>query len=313
MKTIFVFPGQGSQSIGMGKEFYDNFSIAKQVFEEVDDALNQNLSNIIFNGTPEELTLTANAQPAIMTTSIAILRVLQHETGKQINDLCQYVAGHSLGEYTALCAAESISLRDMARLVRLRGESMQNAVAPGIGSMAAVLGMDLEKINNILLEVSEAGLVCQIANDNCPGQVVISGHLEAIDAAIVKIIAAGNKAIKLPVSAPFHCNLMDGVKPIMAEALDRLNIATPKIPLISNVSANSISTTEDIKKCLIEQISGMVRWRESVLSLKKMDVINITEIGSGKVLTGITKRIDSDFKLSNIISVNDIAQLSSLS
>lgn len=307
MKTAFVFPGQGSQSVGMGKEFYDNFSVAKQVFEEVDDALNQKLSNIIFNGSLEELTLTANAQPAIMTTSIAILRVLQHETGKKISDLCQYVAGHSLGEYTALCAAEAISLGDMAKLVRLRGDSMQNAVAPGVGAMAAVLGMDLEKIQNILSEVSNGDFICQIANDNCPGQVVISGHLEAVNAAIAKIIAAGNKAIKLPVSAPFHCDLMDGVKPVMAEALDQLKIVTPKIPLISNILADVISDPEDIKKCLIEQISGMVRWRESIITLKKMDVLNITEVGAGKVLTGITKRIDSDLKLINIQSINDIA------
>ena len=308
MTTAFVFPGQGSQSIGMGKEFYNNFSIARQVFEEVDDALNQKLSNIIFNGSPDELTLTANAQPAIMTTSIAILRTLEHETGKKITDLCQYVAGHSLGEYTALCAAEAISLSDTAKLVKLRGQTMQNAVAPGIGAMAAVLGMDLDKISDILQAVSKNGLICQIANDNCPGQVVISGHLEAVDRACAKIVEAGNKAIKLQVSAPFHCKLMDDVKIVMTEALHNCKIITPKVPVISNVLAEAMIDPKQIVSCLVEQISGMVRWRETILNLQKIGVNNITEVGAGKVLTGINKRISSDLILSNIQNVNDIAQ-----
>jgi [acyl-carrier-protein] S-malonyltransferase len=306
MKTAFVFPGQGSQSVGMGKEFYDNFPVARQTFEEVDDALNQKLSKIIFEGPLEELTLTANAQPAIMTTSIAILRSLQHETGKKIADLCQYVAGHSLGEYTALCAAESISLSDTARLVKLRGQTMQNAIAPGVGAMAAVLGMDLEVINQILKEVSQNGLVCEIANDNCPGQVVISGHLQAVDLAIEKIIAAGNKAIKLPVSAPFHCSLMEPVKEVMLEALNNCKIISPKVPVIANVLADGISEPDHIINALVEQISGMVRWRESIITLKELEVENITEVGAGKVLSGINKRIDGSLNLRNIQSINDI-------
>ena len=308
MKTAFVFPGQGSQSVGMGKEFYDNFPIARQVFEEVDDALNQKLSDIIFNGPLDELTLTANAQPAIMTTSIAILRSLQHESGKSITELCQYVAGHSLGEYTALCAAESISLSDTAKLVKLRGQTMQSAVAPGVGAMAAVLGMDLDQITKILQEVSKNGLLCQIANDNCPGQVVISGHLAAVDLACEKIVAAGNKAIKLPVSAPFHCDLMEPVKETMNEALQATKIYAPKIPIIANVLAEKITQTDHIIDCLVEQISGMVRWRESIITLKELGVENITEVGAGKVLSGMNKRIDSSFTLRNIQSVNDVKE-----
>jgi len=306
MKTAFVFPGQGSQTVGMGKEFYDNFAIARHVFEEVDDALNQKLSNLIFNGPIEDLTLTANAQPAIMATSIAILRTLQHEQNKKITDLCDYVAGHSLGEYTALCAAESISLSDAAKLVKLRGETMQNAVAPGIGGMAAVLGMDIDNIQEILNEVSKAGSLCQIANDNCPGQVVISGHLTAIDDACAKIIAAGNKAIKLPVSAPFHCSLMEPVKEIMQQALEKVTIHPAKVPIIANVLAKDISEHKQIINCLIEQISGKVRWRESVLTMKNLDITNITEVGAGKVLTNMNKRIDSSFILNTIQSVNEI-------
>ena len=307
MKTAFVFPGQGSQSVGMGKEFYDNFPIARQTFQEVDDALNQKLSDLIFNGPLDELTLTANAQPAIMVTSIAILRSLQHERGQKIADLCQYVAGHSLGEYTALCAAEAISLSDTAKLVKLRGQTMQTAVAPGIGAMAAILGMELERINEIVQEVSQHGLICQIANDNCPGQVVISGHLEAVDLACAQIIAAGNKAIKLPVSAPFHCDLMEPVKEVMTEALYNCKIIHPKVPIIANVLADGISEPDHIINCLVEQISGMVRWRESIITLKELGIENITEVGAGKVLTGINKRIDSSLNLKNIQSVNDIA------
>lgn len=306
MKTAFVFPGQGSQSVGMGKEFYDNFPVARQVFEEVDDALNQKLSDIIFNGPMEDLTLTANSQPAIMTTSIAILRSLQHETGKGITELCDYVAGHSLGEYTALCAAESISLSDAAKLVRLRGKTMQEAVAPGVGGMAAILGMDIETISKTLEEVSNDKLVCQIANDNCPGQVVISGHMEAIDAACAKVIEAGNKAVKLPVSAPFHCDLMDPVKEVMAAALENAKITAPKVPLIANVLATEITQPNQIVDCLVEQISGVVRWTESVMRFKELGVENITEVGAGKVLNGMNKRIDRGFNLKNIQSVGDI-------
>lgn len=306
MKTAFVFPGQGSQSVGMGKEFHDNFPVARKVFEEVDDALNQKLSDIIFNGSMEDLTLTANSQPAIMTTSIAILRSLQHETGKGIAELCDYVAGHSLGEYTALCAAESISLSDAAKLVRLRGKTMQEAVAPGVGGMAAILGMDIDSISKILEEVSNDKLVCQIANDNCPGQVVISGHMEAIDAVCAKIIEAGNKAVKLPVSAPFHCDLMDPVKEIMAAALEEAKITAPKVPLVANVLATEITAPNQIVDCLVEQISGVVRWTESVMRLKELSVENITEVGAGKVLNGMNKRIDRGFNLKNIQSIGDI-------
>lgn len=308
MKTAFIFPGQGSQVVGMGKEFYDNFPVARRVFEEVDEALKQKLSNIIFNGPTEELTLTANAQPAIMVTSIAMLRTLMHETGKKITDLCEYVAGHSLGEYTALCAAEAISLSDTAKLVKLRGESMQNAVAPGLGGMAAVLGMDLDNLANILKQVNKNGLLCQIANDNSVGQIVISGHIEAIDLACAQIAAAGNKAVKLQVSAPFHCSLMDDVKIIMQEALNNCKIIEPKVPVISNIMASPITTVKQIIECLVEQISGRVRWRETIINLNKLGVSNITEVGAGKVLNGINKRIDLELSLNNINSIKDVAQ-----
>lgn len=306
MKTAFLFPGQGSQIVGMGKEFYDNFTVAKNVFEEVDDALNQKLSAIIFNGPIEELTLTANAQPAIMATSIAILRTLMHESGKTINDFCEYVAGHSLGEYTALCAADAFSLRDCAQIVRIRGQSMQDAVAPGIGSMAAVLGMDKEKLNLILKDISNDDLVCQIANDNCPGQIVISGHKPAIELACGLIVKEGGKAKILPVSAPFHSILMEPVKNIMLEKLQNMKINMPKVPLISNVLAAPIIDPAQIVECLIEQISGMVRWTESMQCLKKLNILHLTEVGVGKVLSGMNKRIDNEFVLNNIQSINDI-------
>lgn len=306
MSSAFVFPGQGSQTVGMGKEFYDNFTIAKETFAEVDDALGQKLSDLIFNGPIEELTLTANAQPAIMVTSIAILRTLQKETGKSITELCNFVAGHSLGEYTALCAAESITLSDTAKLVKLRGEAMQNAVAPGIGTMAAVLGMEIDQIEQILKEISRNDHICQIANDNCPGQVVISGHVAAVNEACEKIISQGFKAIKLPVSAPFHCSLMEPVKPVIQKALSEIIIKPGKVPVIANVLASAISDPKKISEALVSQISGMVRWRESIMAMKNLDVTTITEIGAGKVLTNMNKRIDSSFVLNTIQSVDNV-------
>lgn len=298
MKKAFVFPGQGSQSVGMGREVYNNYAVAKDAFMEVDDALGEKLSELIFNGPIEELTLTANAQPAIMVTSIAILRAKQQDEKLNIEQLCDYVAGHSLGEYTALCAAGAISLSDTAKLLRLRGKSMQNAVAPGVGAMAAVLGMSIENLKEILASISKDDFVVEIANDNCPGQLVISGHTKAVELAAEKIIAAGNKLVKLPVSAPFHCSLMNPVKEIMNEALHNTKIIAPKIPLISNVFVTEVTDPKQIIEGLVAQVSGMVRWRESMLYLKQLGVLNLVEIGAGKVLTGMNKRIDSEFILS---------------
>ncbi len=307
MKKAFVFPGQGSQNVGMGKDFYDNFAVAKHVFEEVDNALNEKLSHLMFNGPSEDLTLTANAQPAIMAASIAILRVILQERGAKIEELCDFVAGHSLGEYTALCAAGSIALSDTAKLLRLRGLSMQNCIAQGDGAMVAVLGMGLEKLQTILDEVSSFNVgICELANDNCPGQLVISGHAKALDVCMEKILHSGSKAIKLPVSAPFHCSLMNPVKAIMANALADVKILSPAVPLVSNVLANVVEDTKKITDGLIEQISARVRWRESVLRLKELGVDSFVEIGAGKVLVGIIKRIDASQKTINIQSIADI-------
>lgn len=306
MKTALVFPGQGSQVVGMGKQFSDNFPEAARVFAEVDDALEQKLSEIIFNGPQEVLTLTANAQPAIMACSIAILKTLQKELGLGIEYLAEFVAGHSLGEYSALCAAGAISLYDTAKLVRIRGEAMQNEVAPGIGAMAAVLAMDLDKVNSILKEISKDSFICEIANDNCSGQIVISGHLEAVNAACEKIIAEGSKVVKLPVSAPFHCSLMLPVAKVMSRALNNCEILALKVPLISNVTADIVIQPELIKDSLLSQISGTVRWRESIIRMKELGVGKIIEVGAGKVLSGINKRIDSNLILGNISSIEDL-------
>lgn len=304
MSIAFIFPGQGSQIVGMGKEFFDQFSAAKHVFEEVDETLKQKLSNIMFNGPLDELTLTANAQPAILAVSIAILRSLQQEMGKDISELCSYVAGHSLGEYTALCAAKAISLSDAVRLVKLRGESMQSAVAPGTGSMAAILAMDVDQIERIIKDNGSS--ICEIANDNCPGQAVISGNIDAVDQVCEKIIQAGGKAIKLQVSAPFHCSLMDPVKKIMMEALSQVTINSPVVPVFANVLAAEVHHDQIINS-LVKQISAMVRWRETVINLRDIGVTKMTEIGAGKVLTGIIKRIDSSLTLNNISCAKDIA------
>lgn len=306
MKTAFLFPGQGSQAVGMGKDFYDNFLVAREVFQEVDDALDEKLSQLIFNGPIEELTLTENAQPAILATGIAILRTFMDAKNKKIEDLCQFVAGHSLGEYTALCAAEAISLKDAAKLVKLRGKSMQNSVPSGVGTMAAVLGAEKENIESILKQINKDSFICEIANDNCPGQIVISGHTLAIERACEEINAAGFRAKILQVSAPFHSSLMEPVKQVMQEAFSKVTINRPKVPLIANVLARQISNPDEITKALVDQVSGMVRWTESMQYLKTQDVSNLVEFGPGKVLTGMNKRINSEFTLTNILSLNDL-------
>jgi [acyl-carrier-protein] S-malonyltransferase len=299
MKKALLFPGQGSQTVGMGKELAERFPVARQVFEEVDAALGSTLSAIIWNGPQETLTLTENAQPAIMATSIAALRVLEQETGFKIKEQAAFVAGHSLGEYSALCAAGALSLSDTARLLRLRGKSMQQAVPAGQGAMAALLGVDYPVASEIAKEAAADG-VCAVANDNAPGQVVVSGSKAAVERAIEIAKTKGAKrAVLLDVSAPFHCPLMKPAAEAMAEALAKANIAAPCVPVVANVTAKAESDPAVIRRLLVEQVTGVVRWRESVEYLKAQGVTRAIEIGAGKVLSGLTKRIAPEIEMVN--------------
>lgn len=300
MSTALFFPGQGSQIVGMGKKLADRFASAREVFEEVDAALSQELSAIMFEGPQETLTLTENAQPAIMVVSMAALRVLQKETGFNVAAQVAYVAGHSLGEYTALCAAGALSLSDTARLLKLRGQAMQKAVPAGHGAMAALIGADIEQAQAIAREAAQSD-VCAVANDNAPGQVVISGTKAAIDRAVEISKARGIKrAMLLEVSAPFHCPLMQPAAQAMKTALAGVRIAAPVVPVVANVTAEAARDPELIRGLLVEQVTGMVRWRESVLYLKEQGVTRAIEIGAGKVLSGLVKRIAPEIAPFNI-------------
>ncbi len=286
----FVFPGQGAQTIGMGRALADAYPAAKAVFEEVDDALDERLSEVIWAGEIETLTLTANAQPALMATSLAALRALQAE-GVAITD-ASFVAGHSLGEYSALAAAGALELADAARLLRIRGAAMQKAVPVGVGAMAALLGLDFATAQAVAQEAAQ-GEVCQAANDNDPSQVVVSGHKAAVERACEIAKAKGAKrAVLLPVSAPFHCALMQPAADAMAEALDRVEIRAPAVPLVANVLADAVVGPSDIQSLLVDQVTGSVRWRESVAFMASQGVTEIWEIGAGKALCGMIKRID---------------------
>lgn len=305
IKKAFIFPGQGSQKVGMGKDFYDNFSIAKQTFEEVDESLNFHLSKIIFQGPADQLTLTKNTQPALMATSIAILRVIIDQSGKKINELCNFVAGHSLGEYSALCAAGVISLADTAKLLQLRGQSMQQACPEGEGAMAACIGIEDTELIEIIQ--NSCGLdTCQIANDNVEGQIVISGKNASIDQVIAILKNKNFKAIKLNVSAPFHSNLIkDAVEP-MQQALAATQFNTPEIPIITNVTADIENQPERLKLNLINQICHTVRWRETMHKFNELQVHNLVEVGSGKVLCGLAKKSPIDFTSINIEVIEDL-------
>ncbi|MGE0845080.1 MAG: ACP S-malonyltransferase [Flavobacteriaceae bacterium] len=292
MARALVFPGQGSQKAGMGRDLYDAHASARAVFDEVDEALGEKLSALIFDGPDDKLTLTANAQPALMAVSMAVIRVLE-EQGFDMASHAKYVAGHSLGEYSALAAAGTFSVGDAARLLRTRGEAMQKAVPVGAGAMAALLGLDLDKAREVAAEAAVAGGVCEAANDNAPGQVVVSGDKAAVERAVELAPAAGAmKAILLPVSAPFHCALMQPAADVMAEALSSVAMNAPKVPLVANVRAAAVSDPEEIRKGLVEQVTGAVRWRESVLYMAANGVDDFVEIGAGKVLTGLARRID---------------------
>jgi [acyl-carrier-protein] S-malonyltransferase len=290
MARAFVFPGQGSQDVGMGKALADAFPAARAVFDEVDDALGEKLSTLIWEGPKETLTLTENAQPALMAVSMAVMRVLEKEKGFSLIDNVKFVAGHSLGEYSALAAAGAFSLADTARLLRLRGRAMQKAVPVGVGAMAALLGVGIDVAEKVAAEAAQ-GDVCQVANDNEPTQVVLSGHKTAIDRVgeIGKRFGV-RRAVPLPVSAPFHCTLMQPAADAMAEALANVTVRTPVVPLVANVLAQPISDPEEIKRRLIEQVTGTVRWRECVVTMAASGVTDFYEIGAGKILAGLVKR-----------------------
>ncbi|MBR4127752.1 MAG: ACP S-malonyltransferase [Alphaproteobacteria bacterium] len=296
MARILVFPGQGSQSVGMGKELADAFTVAKEVFLEVDDALSENLSKKMFEGPAEDLLLTENAQPALMAVSMAVVRILQQEGKISLADTFKYAAGHSLGEYSALCAAGAFDVTTAAKLLRTRGKAMQQAVPVGQGGMAALIGVNLEQAREIAREAAQSE-VCVAANDNAPGQVVISGTMAAIDRAVEIAAQKGIKrAVKLAVSAPFHSPLMKPAADVMAQALAQVEIKPTRFPVIANVTAAPVTEPAEILDLLVEQVTGSVRWRESMLFAVENGVDTLVEAGSGKVLTGMAKRISPELK-----------------
>ncbi len=294
MSRAFVFPGQGSQAVGMGRDLAAAFPAARAVFEEVDDALGQKLSVLMAEGPEDQLTLTENAQPALMAVSMAVLRVLEAEGGFDLAKSGAFVAGHSLGEYSALAAAGTFSIADAARLLKIRGQAMQKAVPVGVGAMAALLGADFEQAREIA-EAAAQGEVCQAANDNAPGQVVVSGHRAAVERAMAIAAERGIKrAVLLPVSAPFHCVLMQPAADRMAEALAGVAMQVPKLPVVANVTAEAVTDPARIRELLVAQVTGTVRWREGVLFMKAQGVDTLVELGAGKVLSGLAKRIDKE-------------------
>jgi len=308
MSRAFIFPGQGAQTIGMGRDLADTYAAARAVFEEVDEALGQNLSHLIWEGDQDELTLTANAQPALMATSMAAVRALEAE-GFALKDYASFVAGHSLGEYSALCAAGSLSVADTAKLLRIRGDAMQKATPKGQGAMAAILGLDFDTVADLASDAAE-GDVCQAANDNDPAQVVISGHAAAVERAVELAKARGAKrAVVLPVSAPFHCALMQPAADVMSGALASVTLNAPVVPLVGNVMAGPSDDPALIRDNLITQVTGRVRWRESVMWMAQNEVTEAWEVGAGKALSGMVKRIAREMETKAIGTAADIAAL----
>jgi [acyl-carrier-protein] S-malonyltransferase len=308
MSRAFVFPGQGAQTIGMGQALAKAYPVAQAVFDEVDDALNEKLSQLIWEGDIADLTLTANAQPALMATSLAVVRALQAE-GVSLGDVA-FMAGHSLGEYSALAASEALGIADAARLLRIRGRAMQDAVPVGEGAMAAILGLDFEAVSAVAADAAQ-GAVCQAANDNDPAQVVVSGHKAAIERAVEIAKSRGAKrALLLPVSAPFHCALMQPAADRMAAALADVKLNTPRVPIVANVRAEAVSDPELIRKLLVEQVTGAVRWRDSVIWMAAQGVTEFWEIGAGKALSGMIKRCAKGVETRSFALPDDIAALS---
>jgi [acyl-carrier-protein] S-malonyltransferase len=307
MAVAFVFPGQGSQAVGMGKALADNFAPARALFEEVDAALGTKLSAVIFEGPIETLTLTENAQPALMAVSLAAMRVLEAEAGLNLARDAQFVAGHSLGEYSALAAAGAFTVADTARLLRVRGQAMQKAVPVGVGAMAALLGLEFDAASAVAAEAAQ-GQVCQAANDNGGGQVVVSGDKAAVERAVELAKAKGAKrAMLLPVSAPFHCALMAPAAEVMANALANVNIKRPAVPVVANVLAKPIQEPAEIVAALVKQVTGTVRWRESIAAMAAAGVTRFYEVGAGKVLSGLIKRITDGVATGAIGTPDDIA------
>jgi [acyl-carrier-protein] S-malonyltransferase len=306
MNRAFIFPGQGSQAVGMGKALAEAFVAARETFQEVDDALSQTLSRIMWEGPESDLTLTENAQPAIMAASLAVIRVLQKEGGLDFTKHAKLVAGHSLGEYSALCAVGAFTLADTARLLKIRGQAMQSAVPVGEGAMSALIGADIETAEAVAKEAAQGGVVV-VANDNAPGQVVISGDKAAVERAGEIAKAKGVKrAIPLPVSAPFHCPLMKPAADKMEYALSAITIRPLAVPVVANVTAQLISEPESIRRLLVEQVTGRVRWRESVTNFRSFGVDTTLEAGGNKVLTGMVKRIDKELATLSLDSPADI-------
>jgi len=299
MKRAFVFPGQGSQQPGMGRDLAEAFAPARRLFEEVDDALSQHLSRLMFEGPESDLTLTENAQPALLAASLAVIRVLEAESGFDVAQLA-YVAGHSLGEYSAHAAAGTFSVPDAVRLVKRRGQAMQKAVPVGEGAMAALLGLDIDAAREVAAGTAGFG-ICVVANDNCPGQIVVSGHTAAVERAVALAAERGaRRSIMLPVSAPFPCPLMAAVAEVMEKALEEVSLTTPRVPVVANVTAAPASDPTEIRELLVEQVIRLVRWRETVLLFKEREVEEIVEIGAGRVLTGLVKRIDRELAASSV-------------
>ncbi|MBQ8785464.1 MAG: ACP S-malonyltransferase [Alphaproteobacteria bacterium] len=310
MKNAFVFPGQGSQFVGMGKDLADNFASAREVFEEVDSTLNQNLFQLMINGPEQELTMTINTQPALMSVSMAVVRVLEKEFGISLKDKATFVAGHSLGEYSAACAAGVFSLADTARLLRARGDAMQKAVPFGIGGMAAVIGLSYKDVNALVEACEDENNLCVAANDNSDGQVVLSGHMAAIEKAVEIAGEFGAKrCIKLPVSAPFHSPLMQPAAEVMARVFMEVEANPAQIPLIANVLASPISNEKEIIKHLVEQVTGSVRWRETMNFMHSEGITDIYELGAGKVLSGMVKRGYKDINSSSVCTPSEIEEL----